>query len=276
LSSRLLVVDPNRSVHEFLMPLLQREDRAICNAYDRREALGFLRGDPYDLVLAGQSENGFDGLKFLRQVRTLQPKARVIVTGDPDPNRVVRAIRARAYSYFHTPLPPGPLTDMVQQALESDSWQDDIQVHSAAPDWIALDIRCKLEAVDRTIQFFREVLASLPTQTREDLVASFRELTLNAVEHGGKNDPRKRVRISMMRTPGLLIGQIADPGKGFSLDALPHAAISNPSDSPIHHVEVRAEAGQRPGGFGILMTRNMVDDLIYNERGNAVLFVKHI
>jgi hypothetical protein len=41
-------------------------------------------------------------------------------------------------------------------------------------------------------------------------------------------------------------------------------------------VEVRLEQGQRPGGFGILMTRNMVDDLLYNEPGNAVLFVKHL
>ncbi|SPF46834.1 hypothetical protein SBA4_3580017 [Candidatus Sulfopaludibacter sp. SbA4] len=36
------------------------------------------------------------------------------------------------------------------------------------------------------------------------------------------------------------------------------------------------EQGQRPGGFGILMTRNLVDELIYNERGNAVLFVKYL
>jgi anti-sigma regulatory factor (Ser/Thr protein kinase) len=79
-----------------------------------------------------------------------------------------------------------------------------------------------------------------------------------------------------MRTAKAVIVQIQDPGKGFSLDALPHAAISNPEDSPIHHVEVRAEAGQRPGGFGILMSRNLVDELIYNERGNGVLFVKYL
>jgi anti-sigma regulatory factor (Ser/Thr protein kinase) len=57
---------------------------------------------------------------------------------------------------------------------------------------------------------------------------------------------------------------------------VPHAAISNPENSPIRHVEVRAEAGQRPGGFGILMTRNLVDELIYNQRGNGVLFVKYL
>jgi anti-sigma regulatory factor (Ser/Thr protein kinase) len=69
---------------------------------------------------------------------------------------------------------------------------------------------------------------------------------------------------------------ISDPGKGFSLDFLPHAAISNPDDSPVKHVEVRAEQGHRPGGFGILMARNLTDELLYNERGNAVLFVKYL
>jgi anti-sigma regulatory factor (Ser/Thr protein kinase) len=39
---------------------------------------------------------------------------------------------------------------------------------------------------------------------------------------------------------------------------------------------VRAEEGRRPGGFGILLTRNLVDELLYNERGNAVLFVKYL
>jgi len=36
------------------------------------------------------------------------------------------------------------------------------------------------------------------------------------------------------------------------------------------------EAGQRPGGFGILMSRNLVDELVYNERGSGVLFVKYL
>ena len=67
-----------------------------------------------------------------------------------------------------------------------------------------------------------------------------------------------------------------DPGTGFSLDFLPHAVISNPSDSPIRHVELRAEAGKRPGGFGILLTRNLGDELLLNERHNAVLFIKYL
>lgn len=273
---RLLLIDSDRSVHDFLMGLLQREDRTIRNAYSRGESLDCLRSGPYDLVLAGQGINGFDGLKLARQLHTLQPNAKTIFTGDSDPARVIRAIRARAYSYFHSPLPTIALADMVQQALDSGPAADDLLVVSARPEWITLAIRCKMDAADRATHFFREFETALPAHVREDVVAAFRELLLNAIEHGGEYDPRKRVRASFLHTPKSIIVHIADPGRGFSLDALPHAAISNPDDSPIHHVEVRAEAGKRPGGFGILMTRNMIDELVYNERGNAVLFVKYL
>src|ERR1035441_2118952 len=270
------------------MGLLQREDRTIRNAYGRSESLECLHSGLYDLVLAGQGPNGFDGLKLARQIHALQPDEKTIFTGDSDPARVIRAIRARAYSYFHSPLPTVALADMVQQALDSAPAPDDILVVSARPEWITLAIRCQMDAADPATPLFRQLQRprpplrlprrnpAPPRQSREDGVAASRELLLTAIEHGGQYNPHKRVRASLLRTPKYIIVHIADPGKGFSLNALPHAAISNPADSPIHHVEVRAEAGKRPGGFGILMTRNMIDELVYNERGNTVLFVKYL
>ena len=38
----------------------------------------------------------------------------------------------------------------------------------------------------------------------------------------------------------------------------------------------RAESGMRPGGFGMLIVRQIVDELVYNERGNEVLLIKHL
>ena len=275
-SRALLFIDADPAVHQALADILQREDRRIQDAYDGAEALERLRGGHFDLVVAGQSRNGSDGLRLVRQVRAIQPDTPVIVTGDPDPRRVVRAIRARAYSYVHQPLGDGQLSEVAAQALNSTGWQDDIRVVSARPEWIAVDVRCKMEVAERTTHFLRELCTDLGSQIRDDVTAAFRELLMNAIEHGGKSDPAKRVRASLMRTSRSLIVHIHDPGKGFSLDVLPHAAISNPDDSPIKHVEIRAEEGRRPGGFGILMTRNLVDELIYNERGNSVLFVKYL
>jgi DNA-binding NarL/FixJ family response regulator/anti-sigma regulatory factor (Ser/Thr protein kinase) len=274
-ASRLLVVDADPAVHEALPPALRRAG-TVRDLYDGREAFTHLKDLAWDVVVADQGRNGFDAFRLLRRVRAVHPDARVILTGDPDPQRVIRAIRARAFSYFHKPLAAATLADMVQQALEAKSWKDDIRVVSARPEWITLVIRCKLGANERATQFLREMQPDLPAAIRDDVAVAFRELLMNAIEYGGKSDPRKRVRVSLLRTARSIIGHIQDPGPGFSLDAVPHAAISNPEDSPIKHVEVRQEQGQRPGGFGILMTRNMVDELLYNERGNAVLFVKYL
>ena len=277
MSSRcLLLIEADPAVHASLCGLLKREDRTIQDAYDAREAIEQLRTLPVDVLVAGQGRNGFDGLKLLRQVRSIRPETKVILSGESDPERVIRAIRQRAYSYFHRPLVRGGLIDMVQQALDAANWQDDIRVVSARPEWITLDVRCKIEAADRTTHFLREMLSDLEEHTADDISGAMRELLMNAIEHGGKNDPRKRVRTSLLRTTRSVIVHIHDPGTGFSLDFLPHAAISNPQGDPTKHVEVRAESGKRPGGFGILMTRNMVDELLYNERGNAVLIVKYL
>ena len=275
-SRSVLLIEPDRSVHELLRGIVQREDRSVEDAYGRSDAEAFLRAASFDVVLAGQGQNGSDGLRMARRVRALQPDARVILTGDSDPQHIIGAIRARVFGYCHNPPPAGPLSEIVQQALDAASWQNDILVVSAIPQWITLDVRCKMETGDRTAHFVRELESDLPPTTREDVLSAFRELLFNAIEHGGKCDPKKRVRVWLVRTPKALIVQMQDPGKGFKMDALPHAAISNPEDSPIRHVEVRVEAGQRPGGFGILMSRNLVDELVYNERGNGVLFVKYL
>jgi DNA-binding NarL/FixJ family response regulator len=276
LSHRLLVIDPDRSAHESLRAMLDGEGRAIDDAFGRSDAEESLRAASFDVVVAGQGSNGFDGLRIARRVRALQPDARVILTGDSAPNHVLGALRAKVFGYCHNPPPEGPLLDLVSQAMGAAGWQNDILVVSAIPQWITLDIRCKMEAGDRSTYFLRELQADLDPHVRDDVAGAFRELLYNAIEHGGKYNPRKRVRVNLIRTAKAVIVQIHDPGKGFSMNALPHAAISNPEDSPIRHVEVRAEAGQRPGGFGILMTRNLVDELIYNERGNSSMFVKYL
>jgi anti-sigma regulatory factor (Ser/Thr protein kinase) len=69
---------------------------------------------------------------------------------------------------------------------------------------------------------------------------------------------------------------VKDPGTGFSFDNLAHAAVSNPAESPFEHTEVREQKGMRPGGFGILMSRQLVDELLYNEAGNEVLLIKYV
>lgn len=108
------------------------------------------------------------------------------------------------------------------------------------------------------------------------MAQAFRELLTNAIEWGGKLDPMRKVRISCVRAKRVRIYRIADPGEGFAIERLHHAAISNPVHDPLQHAIERQKQGLRPGGLGLIMTRSLVDELIYNEAHNEVIFIKYL
>jgi hypothetical protein len=55
---------------------------------------------------------------------------------------------------------------------------------------------------------------------------------------------------------------------------LSHAAISSLEDRPIVHMKFRMEKGIREGGFGLLIAKQMVDEVIFNESRNEVIMIK--
>lgn len=273
----LLVVDDDPAVHELLCAVLRPPDWQIDSAYDGVQGLQRVESRPYDLVLTDVRMPRLNGLELLHKIREIRPEAKVMVmTAESTPANIVRAIREQAFSYFSKPFSPSSVADLIAQAVNTGHWQDDIEVISASQQWISLRLRCKLETADRLMQFFREMELDFPENERENIAAAFRELLMNAIEHGGASDPSKRVQVTYVRTSRAIIYLIQDPGEGFSFDDIQHAAITNPPGEPARHLEIRAEKGVRPGGFGILLTRNLVDELIYSEKANEVLFIKYL
>ena len=218
-----------------------------------------------------------DDVELLRRIHEVRPSVKVVVmTSESTPDDIVESMREHAFAYFCKPFDPGAFTEMIARALSLPAWEDGIEVLSARPEWIAMRVRCQMLTADRLLRFLREMKIDVPPKEQEDIAMAFREILLNAIEHGGQFDPNKRVQIECVRTGRILIYHVRDPGKGFSFDFLPHAAISNPPDAPAAHMEYRAARNLRPGGFGILVTRSLVDELIYNERGNEVLLIKYL
>jgi anti-sigma regulatory factor (Ser/Thr protein kinase) len=74
----------------------------------------------------------------------------------------------------------------------------------------------------------------------------------------------------------MVLCRVKDPGEGFSLDDVQHAAINNPPSDPIRHAAIREQQGLRPGGFGILVMQKIIDELIYGETGNEVVLIQYL
>lgn len=273
---RVLVVDDDRVLRLALSRILSQA-YTVVEAVDGDSALARLDAEPFDLVLLDIGLPGLSGLDVLARLNGNGKRPRVVVmTADDTPDRMLRAIRNQAYDYIVKPFPPTAILDVVARALAASDESLTIQVLSARPDWVELLVPCTLEVADRLQGFMMRLDAELPEDVRESLGMAFRELVCNAIEWGGKLDPSRHVRIACLRTRRMILYRIADPGQGFTLTDLPHSAISNTPDRPLDHAAVREQLGLRAGGFGIFLVREMVDELLYNEAHNEVVFVKYL
>lgn len=269
-----LVVGPDDEFAVAVATILS--DWNIERAPSNAAALAMVESHPFDLVLTGENTSGKADVELLRRIRLVRPHTRLIIlTTGSTPVDVVASMRERAFSYFSRPFAQATFAEMVRLAAEGPCWDDGIEVVTATPEWVQLIARCDKKTADRLVQFFHEI-SDLPESERDSVATAFREMLLNAIEYGGHFDPSQYVEISYVRARHLLMCRVKDPGEGFSLDEIHHAAIANPPDSPIHHQVLRDEKGLRPGGFGLLLSRSLVDELIHSETGNEVILVKYL
>jgi anti-sigma regulatory factor (Ser/Thr protein kinase) len=105
------------------------------------------------------------------------------------------------------------------------------------------------------------------------LTMAVREMGTNAMEWGHGKQTDMLMTVTYRIDPKKVEIIVRDTGPGFDRTNLPHAA--DPED-PARHMELRNALGLRPGGFGILMTRGLVDEMSYNEKGNEVRLVKYV
>jgi CheY-like chemotaxis protein/anti-sigma regulatory factor (Ser/Thr protein kinase) len=275
--SKILVVDDDRSTRQLIRLQLRAAGHSVDTAADGEAALARVARRSFDLVLLDVWMPGMDGLKLLGRLRDAPSRPRVVVmTADDTSETLLRAVREHAYRYVTKPIEPKALQDLVAEVLASGPEVRPIEVVSARPEWVELLVPCERGAAGRIQEVMARLEAHLPEDVRTSVGQAFRELLNNAIEWGGHLDPRQTVRIACLRARRMLLYRIADPGKGFSFEGLSHAAVSNPPDHPMEHVATREEKGLRPGGFGLLLTRQMVDELIYNEAHNEVVFVKYL
>jgi two-component system, OmpR family, response regulator len=274
--SRVLIVEDEPSVRTLLHKVLAGAGFAVDEASDGMEGLERLTRHDFDVVLLDVWMPRMNGLEVLSELHRRGSNQRVILmTADHAPETLLRAVREQASLYISKPFSSEELLVTVRKVLACPA-QPAIEVLSAKPDWVQLLVPCQPEVVDRIQSFLMGLDADLPLQIRESLGHAFHELLLNAIEWGGKFDPNLKVHIACLRTKRMILYRIADPGAGFRFDSLKHAAINNPEEGSLEHLKVREEKGLRPGGFGILMTRFMVDELLYNEKQNEVIFIKYL
>ncbi len=277
-SQTALVIDAGPELNTLLIGVLSKDGWAIERAESNEAALDLAKRDSFDLIITGRKTRGPDDIEFLRKIRGSRPHVRMIILADEwTPGDVLTAMREGAFSYFCAPFQPETLVDTVRNAMNDPCWDDGIEVLSATPEWVRVMARCDLETAERLVLFLQNVRdPNISEGDRADIVTAFREILMNAMEHGGHFDPSHHVEISFVKARRAVICRVKDPGQGFSPDEVRHAASAKTPEDLFSHVAVREAKGMRPGGFGLLMAQRLVDELIYSEQGNEVVLVKYL
>lgn len=276
MSRSALLIDPSDEIRNELPNILRSPEWTIREASSNAEALELAKAEPFEIIITGKETPAYADLQLLRCIRRLHPHTRVIiVTDESTPEDVLDAIREGAFSYFSRPFSIAELSNAVWHAMDAPAWDEGIEIVFASPEWVRLIVRCDLESAERVLRFVEE-MTDLPEEEKYAVGSALRELLLNAMEYGGNYDPEQYVELSYLRTKRAVACKVKDPGEGFSFEEIQHAAVANPSYDPLRHVNYREADSMRPGGFGILLSRNMVDELIYNEKGNEVLLIKYV
>lgn len=246
-------------------------------AHGAVDAVRRLRQRSFDVLVTSSRTHIDEDLALHEESRCARPAIKsIFLAPTATPPDVIAALRARVFACLIEPFEPGDVVDVIRAAAEAADWRDGIQVISARAEWISLRVTCSLVTADRLTGFMNALRGDVDNGTRDDLLIAFREMLLNAMEHGAGFDAEKVVDVSAVRTERAVVYYFRDPGPGFDAGTLAHAAVGNPAADPIAHLEWRAAQGMRPGGFGMLLVRQLVDEVMYSETGNEVVLIKHL
>lgn len=123
------------------------------------------------------------------------------------------------------------------------------------------DVRCIKEAVDFVVRRCT-TCEDAARKLRFNFRVSLTEALANAMIYGNGDDPSKRVRVEVSVAEAALRARVTDQGNGFNPRILPDPT--------------RPENIQRPCGRGIFLMRQLMDEVHYNDQGNAVTLILHL
>jgi two-component system response regulator PilR (NtrC family) len=117
---RILIVDDEAGMREFLSILLEREGFEVACAKDGQEALDAVRKGHFDLIISDLKMPAVDGVRLLDGVQKLRPETPVIlITAHASAESAIEAMKLGAFDYLTKPFRVEEIRPIIARALEA-------------------------------------------------------------------------------------------------------------------------------------------------------------
>ena len=213
---RVMAIRPDPALVTILTSVLNPRYYELECAAGNIDSLRRIRDRAFDVVITDASTSIDEDLALASELKAVRPEIKAIVLAPlASHDDLLDAIRAEVFACFTPPFDYQEIATMTATALAAEDWANAIQIVSGSAHWLTLKVASHLLTADRVVRFMTELQASAPDESRDLLIAAFRELLINAMEHGAGFDREKVVEVTAARTSRAIDYHFKDPGPGF-------------------------------------------------------------
>ncbi len=120
-SERVMIVDDEESIREWLSIALKKQGYEIDCAQNGEEALRLFKQDRYDAIITDIKMPKVDGLELLREIKSIDPSANVIMTtAFGSMESAIEALRGGASDYITKPFKIEEVKLRLEKIVESE------------------------------------------------------------------------------------------------------------------------------------------------------------
>lgn len=117
--AKILVVDDDQGIREFLEIMLNREGYDVASADNGMKALARCKKEKFDLIITDLKMPKVDGIDFLKAAKDVCPETMMILmTAYASPETAVSAMKEGAYDYIEKDFDVETLKKIVRTALD--------------------------------------------------------------------------------------------------------------------------------------------------------------
>jgi putative two-component system response regulator len=166
--TRILVVDDEPKICEFLGILLGREGYQTDSAFNAADALAQIERNSYDLVLTDLKMPGMDGFELITRLKKLRPELPVImITGYATVETAVQALRYGVDDYVTKPFNIDELRKVIARSLQSATVQEQKQELTAQLQSAETELaRCRKLAEEQCVSVIQMLVAKVEARDK--------------------------------------------------------------------------------------------------------------
>lgn len=257
MQKKILIVDDYDDLRTVLIEEFEKSGYSIESTHDREEGIALMARTDFDVVVAdldGElpsyelNSNGVSGESSPR-ISTQRSSVKAFKLSIPD---------------FQKDLcTEDELKECVETILKHKSqYIDRDKDINERHEKIEFEIPSVISLMHSVLDYLTKRVEKLGVINPEksNLFVALDEAFVNAVKHGNKFDAEKRVRIIAEITPKEARFTIEDEGDGFDVSSIP-----DPTD---------VENLFKASGRGVMFMYNIMDEVVYNDRGNRITMIK--